>query len=123
VPFLEELYLRGSGGWVTAELLHLLTRQANFDVLVPALEVFEISDDSIPCHDCTIMIESRRAMVGTPLKRVHIEMGMTEDWLGDAEILNRLRKFRREGMVISIVNITKQCDLLDPHDQLADIVH
>ena len=121
VPSLEELHLRGSGGWVTAELLHLLTHQANIEVLVPALEVFEIRDHSIPCYDCMSMIESRRVMVGTHLRRVHIEIVMAKEWL-DAEILNRLRKFRREGMVISIVNIMKNWDLLDSHYQFADIV-
>jgi hypothetical protein len=120
VPSLKELCLRGSGGWNTTDLLHLLTHQANIDVLVPALEVVEIRDDSIPSFECMSMIESRRVMVGSYLKRVHIEMVMTEDWLVDAKILNRLRKCRQEGMVISIVNISKHQDLVD--DRL-EIVH
>ena len=105
VPSLKELCLRGSGGWITADLLRLFTRQENIDALVPALEVIEIRDHSIPSYDCISMIESRRVVAGAYLKRVHIEMVMTEDWLIDAEILNRLRKCREEGMVISIVNI------------------
>jgi hypothetical protein len=114
---LEELCLRGSGGWVTADLLHFLTRRENIDALVPALEAIEIRDHSIPCYDCMSMIESRRVTVGAYLKRVHIEMVMTEDWLVDTEILNRLHKCRQEGMFISIVNIAK---LLDSPSQLAD---
>ncbi|KIM77200.1 hypothetical protein PILCRDRAFT_825552 [Piloderma croceum F 1598] len=121
-PSLEELCLRGSGGWITPDLLHLLTRRADIDVLVPALEVVAIRDHSIPSYDCMSMIESRRVMVGSYLKKVHIEMVMTEDWLVDAEILDRLRKCRQEGMVISIVNIPKHCDSPGSHDQL-DIVH
>ena len=120
VPSLKELCLRGSGGWITNDLLRLLTHQANIDVLVPALEVVEIRDDSIPSFECMSMIESRRVTVGSYLKRVHIEMVMTEDWLVDAKILNRLRKCRQEGMVISIVNISKHQDLVD--DRL-EIVH
>jgi hypothetical protein len=89
-------------------------------VLVPALEVVEIGDDSIPSFECMSMIESRWVMVGSYLKGVHIEMVMTEDWLVDAEILNHLRKCRQEGMVISIVNIPKHQDLAD--DRL-EIVH
>jgi hypothetical protein len=89
-------------------------------VLVPALEVLEIRDDSIPFFQCMSMIESRQVMVGCYLKRAHIEMVMTEDWLVDAEILNRWRKCRQEGMVILIVNISKHRDLVD--DRL-EIVH
>jgi len=103
VPSLKELCLRGSGGWITADLVHLLTRQANIDALVPTLEVVEIRDHSIPSYDCMSMIESRRMMAGASLKRVHIEMVIMEDWLVDVGILNRLRKCRQEGMVISIV--------------------
>jgi F-box-like len=72
-PSLEELCLRGSGGWITADLLRLLTRQENIDALVPALEVVEIRDHSIPSYDCMSMIESRQVTVGAYLKRVHIE--------------------------------------------------
>ena len=117
VPSLEELCLRGSGGWVTTELLHLLTLQENVDVLVPALEVFEFSDHSLPCYYCTSMIDSRRVMTGGHLRRVHIEMVMTDDWFVDADTLSRLRKFRREGLVISIVNAMNHLDLLDSYDQ------
>jgi hypothetical protein len=46
------------------------------------------------------------------LKRVHIEVTMTEEWLVDAGILNRLRKCQQDGMVISIVNTTTHWDVL-----------
>ena len=86
-------------------------------MLVPALEVFELSDHSLPCYYCTSMIDSRRVMTGGHLRRVHIEMVMTDDWFVDADTLSRLRKFRREGLVISIVNVMNHLDLLDSYDQ------
>ena len=48
--------------------------------------------------------------------RIHysnIEMVMTDDWFVDADTLSRLRKFRREWLVISIVNVMNHLDLLD----------
>jgi hypothetical protein len=122
-PSLEELYLRGSGGWVTADLLRLLTRQANIEVLVPALEVLEINDYSIPCYHSMDMIESRWRVLEDDddararLKRLRFEMSQAEEWLVDAEILNRLRKCRQEGMDISILEVDsyyQSRDLLDP---------
>ena len=123
-PSLEELCLRGgSFAWVTADLLRQLTRQANIEVLVPRLEVLEISGYSIPCHHSTSMIESRWRIgddddAGARLKRLHFEMSYmswVKEWLVDAEILNRLPKCRQEGMVISIMEDGNfyQGDLLD----------
>jgi hypothetical protein len=127
-PALEELHLRGpSYSWVTADLLHLLTRRPNTDVLVPALEVLEISSESIPCGPSTSMIESRWWIAkedgcgGARLKRLQFKMSVSEDWFVDAENLNHLRKCRQEGMVISIIGYYRYCqeDLLDiPHPSL-----
>ena len=44
-------------------------------------------------------------------------MVMTDDWFVDADTLSRLRKFRREGLVISIVNAMNHLDLLDSYNQ------
>ena len=122
-PTLEELHLRGpSYPWVTADLLHLLTRRPNTDVLVPALEALEISSPSIPCGPSTSMIESRWRIAkedgsgGARLKRLQFKISASlEDWSADAENLNRLRKCRQEGMVISIISGYgyRQKDLLD----------
>ena len=120
-PSLKELSLRGSGSWVTADFLCLLTRQANIDELVPGLEILEISDYRIPCYHSTSMIESRWHIgegnddTRARLKRLRFEMSWTEDWLVDAEILNRLRKCQQEGMVISII------DIVDDNNDLLDI--
>ena len=119
-PLLTELCLRGrgSGSWLTTDLLRLLTRQPNVDVLVPDLEVLELSDQSIPCYDCMGMIESRWwVAAGAHLKRVHIKMVRREDWLIDAEILKRLLKCRQEGMVISIGGV------LNTHGRPAHVLH
>jgi hypothetical protein len=109
-PSLEALCLRGSGNWVTADFLRLLTRQANIEELVPNLEDLEIHDHYIPCDHSTSMIESRWRVgeddndAGARLKRLRFEMSAYADkWLVDAGILNRLRKCQQEGMVISIV--------------------
>ena len=121
-PALKELYLRGPDhSWVTADLLRLLTCRPNTDVLVPALEALEISSLSIPCSSSTSMIESRwwiakeEGSGGARLKRLQFKMFMFEDWSVDAENLNRLRKCRQEGMVISIISGYgyRQKDLLD----------
>ncbi|KIM80375.1 hypothetical protein PILCRDRAFT_89650 [Piloderma croceum F 1598] len=108
-PALEELHLRGLNyPWVTDDLLHLLTRCANTDVLVPALETLEISSELIPCGPSTSMIESRWRIAkedgygGARLKRLQFQMSGSNNWLVDVENLNRLRKCRQEGMVISI---------------------
>ncbi|KIM80137.1 hypothetical protein PILCRDRAFT_822651 [Piloderma croceum F 1598] len=125
-PSLEELCLRGPGAWVTADFLSLLIRQASIKVLVPGLEVLEISSRSIPCYHSASMIESRWRVgedddgTGARLKRLLFEMpcAMAYEWLVDTEILNRLRKCRQEGMVISIIEDPGryQRDLLDiPH--------
>ena len=111
MPSLEELCLRGPGCWVTADFLHLLSCQANIDVLVPGLEVLEITDRHIPCYESVNMIESRwRARkdgngAGSHLKRLRFEISwvMAKEWLVDADILNRLRKCRQEGMDISVI--------------------
>ena len=110
MPALEELHLRGlDSRWVTADLLHLLTRRANTDVLVPALETLEISSEFIPCGPSTSMIESRWRIAkedgygGARLKRLQFLMSVSNNWLVDVENLNRLRKCRQEGMVISII--------------------
>ena len=109
LPSLEELCLRGPGCWVTADFLHLLTCQANIDVLVPGLEVLEITDRYIPCYESVRMIESRWGArkdgngAGSHLKRLRFEISWIKEWLVDADILNRLRKFRQEGMDISVV--------------------
>ena len=109
-PALEELHLRGpSYHWVTVDLLHLLTRRPNTDVLVPALEVLEISSCSIPCSPSMSMIESRwwvgkgDGCVGARLKKLQFEISECKDWLVDEDHLNRLCKCRQEGMVISII--------------------
>jgi len=106
-PSLEALCLRGSGNWVTVDFLRLLTRQANIEELVPNLEDLEIHDHYIPCdHSTSMMIESRWRVgeddndAGARLKRLRFEMSAYR--LVDAEILNRLRKCRQEGMVVSI---------------------
>ncbi|KIM89281.1 hypothetical protein PILCRDRAFT_2528 [Piloderma croceum F 1598] len=121
-PALEELHLQGpSYPWVMADLLHLLTCCPNTDVLVPALEALEISSLPIPCSSSTSMIESRWWIVkedgsgGARLKRLQFKMSVSEDWSVDAENLNRLRKCRQEGMVISIISGHDYCqkDLLD----------
>ena len=65
----------------------------------------------------SVAIDARRAMRGGHLRRVHIEMVMTDDWFVDADTLSRLRKFRREGLVISIVNAMNHLDLLDSYNQ------
>ena len=58
-PLLEELCLRGSGCWITTGFVHLLTCQANIDVLVPGLQILEIGDDYI-LHNCSMsMVEFR----------------------------------------------------------------
>jgi hypothetical protein len=110
-PSLESLCLRGPGLWVTADFLRLLTRQADIEELVPNLEDLEIHDRHIPCDHSTSMIESRWRVgeddneAGACLKRLRFEMSaciQQSKWLVDAEILNRLRKCRQEGMVISI---------------------
>jgi hypothetical protein len=110
MPALEELHLRGLDcRWVTADLLHLLTCRANTDVLVPALETLEISSEFIPCGPSTSMIESRWRIAkedgygGARLKRLQFLMSVSNNWLVDVENLNRLRKCRQEGMVISII--------------------
>ena len=41
LPSLEELCLQGLESWITTDLLHLLTCQANINGLVPALEVHQ----------------------------------------------------------------------------------
>jgi len=119
-PPLEALCLRGSGNWVTADFLRLLTRQANVEELVPNLEDLEIHDHYIPCDHSTSMIESRWRVgkddndAGARLKRLQFEMSAyTKEWLVDAEILNRLRKCRQEGMVISIFAFGSKRDLVD----------
>ncbi|KIM77201.1 hypothetical protein PILCRDRAFT_12204 [Piloderma croceum F 1598] len=120
-PLLEALCLRGPGFWVTADFLRLLTRQGNIKELVPNLEDLEIHDRYISCDHSTSMIESRWRVgeddndAGARLKRLRFEMSAyTDKWLVDAEILNRLRKCRQEGMVISIfaLGMSKR-DLLD----------
>ena len=116
MPSLAELSLRGSGCWITADFLCLLTRLPDIDGLVPDLEVLEMGGHSMPCHECASMIESRWRVTGVHLKKLNIEMVMTEDWLVDAEILKRLRKCRQEGMVISIVDTTKRWNLLDSYE-------
>ena len=59
MPLLEELCLQESGCWITTGFLHLLTCQANIDVLVTGLQILEISDDYI-LHNCSMsMVELR----------------------------------------------------------------
>jgi hypothetical protein len=123
IPSLEELRLQGPGKrWVTEDFLRLLTRHANIEVLVPGLEVLEIRDHCIPCHHCTSMIESRWRVgddddARARLKRLRFEISWIGQWLADAEILNRLRKCRQEGLVISIVEVGsgRPRDMLDIH--------
>jgi hypothetical protein len=131
-PALEELHLRGqSEHWVTADLLHLLTRRPNTDVLVPALEALEIRSFSIPCSPSTSMIESRWWIAkedgygGARLKRLQFRMTVSEDWFVDAENLNRLRQCRQEGMVISIKDGYgyRQKDLLDISHPSLDLAY
>ena len=121
-PLLEELCLRGEeASWVSADFLRLLTRQANIELLVPDLEVLEISAYCIPHDHSVSMIESRWRIggdddnVGARLKRVRFEVSWGREWLADGEILHRLHKCRQEGMVISITDrcVCNQRNLLE----------
>ena len=101
-PWLAQLTLRGSEDWVTADLLRLFTRLPDIEVLVPDLEVLEISARHIPCYECMSMIESRwRAPASAQLKRLHIGLVSPEDWQMD--VVKLLLKYRQEGMAISII--------------------
>ena len=102
-PSLTELTLRGSGGWVTTDLLRLLTCLPEIAVLVPDLEVLEISDHSIPFYECVRMIESRWwVATGAQLKKLYIEMVRAEDWQAGVANLKTILKCRQEGMMISV---------------------
>lgn len=104
-PSLTELTLRGSGFWVTTDLLRLLTRLPDVDALVPDLEALEISDRSIPFDECVRMIESRWSVAtGAQVKKLSIKMVMEEDWRADVADLKPLLKCRQEGMMVSVLN-------------------
>src|ERR1700734_1333979 len=88
---------------VTTDLLHLLTCLPEIAVLVPDLEVLEISDRSIPFYECVRMIESRWwVATGAQLKKLYIEMVGGEDWQADVANLKPNLKCRQEGMMISV---------------------
>jgi hypothetical protein len=125
-PSLTELSLRGSGHWLTTDLLQLLTRRPCIDPLVPDLEVLEICASFICCCHYAGLIESRWRAAdddysGARLKKMRAEIQSIENWSIDA-IWKRLLKCRQEGMDISVIDIRRHRNLLDSHDRPTDAV-
>jgi hypothetical protein len=122
-PSLIELSLRGTKSWLEVDLLRLLIRRSSANgnpLLVPDLEVLVIGDESIDPRLCAELIESRRLTTdntcGARLQRIRVELRWTLNWW--LQILERLRKFREEGMDISIIDTTQNRDLLSHWDSI-----